>query len=144
MALTADEIGQYLEAVRLGLDKWDLFLNLGLAHFAQTEFLKASDALQFAVLLGQSHLGAHFNLAVAFERQNRLPEALQEIMVSSVLAPKDRVVGNMNAIICIELGNLVCAHDESAHLVQASLSYLAARINLAHLTSLRPRLFASI
>jgi len=81
--LTADEISEYLKAAKLGLHRWDLFLNLGLAYFGQNEFLKASDGLQLAVLLGPNHLEAHFNLAIGFERQNRLPEALQEIMVSS-------------------------------------------------------------
>src|SRR5580700_3633648 len=39
--LAADEIREYLEAVRLGLDKWDLLLNLGLAYLGQNELLKA-------------------------------------------------------------------------------------------------------
>ena len=68
--MSADEIGQYLQAVKLGLDKWDLFLNLGLAYLAQNEFPKASDALRLAVLLEPGHLEAHFNLAIALEKQN--------------------------------------------------------------------------
>jgi Flp pilus assembly protein TadD len=141
--LTADEIREYLEAVRLGLDKWDLFLNLGLAYLGQNELLKATDTLQTAVLLGPSHLEAHFNLAIAYERQNRIREALQEITVSLVLAPEDPDVGNTKAIICVELGDLVCARDEWAHLVQISPNYVPARTNLALLTSSHPLLPAS-
>src|SRR5690349_2738852 len=39
-----EEISEYLTAIRLGLDKWDLFLNLGLAYFGQHEFAKAASA----------------------------------------------------------------------------------------------------
>jgi tetratricopeptide (TPR) repeat protein len=69
---TREEIGEYLEAVRLGLDKWDLFLNLGLAYLGQNESLKAAKAPQTAVLLGPSHPGAYLNLVIAYERRNRL------------------------------------------------------------------------
>jgi tetratricopeptide (TPR) repeat protein len=36
-----DEINEYLAAARLGLDKWDLFLNLGLAYLDQNDGPKA-------------------------------------------------------------------------------------------------------
>ena len=77
-----DEINEYLAAARLGLDKWDLFLNLGLAYLSQNDGPKAIKTLQTAVLLGPNHPEAHFNLAIAYEKDNRLREALQEIIVS--------------------------------------------------------------
>src|ERR1700674_1675063 len=46
----ADEINEYLAAARLGLVKWDLFLNLGVAYLSQND-KKAIKALQIAVLL---------------------------------------------------------------------------------------------
>ena len=36
-----DEINEYLAASRFGLDKWDLFLNLGLAYLDQNDGPKA-------------------------------------------------------------------------------------------------------
>jgi len=35
---TADEISEYLAAARLGLHKWDLFLNLGLAYLGHHDW----------------------------------------------------------------------------------------------------------
>jgi Flp pilus assembly protein TadD len=125
-----DEINEYLEAARLGLNKWDLFLNLGLAYFGRNDWPKAINALRMAVLLGPDHPEAHFNLAIAYERENSLGKALQEITVSLRLAPLDPDEGNMEAIICAELGNPVCARDEWAHLVQVAPAYAPARVNL--------------
>src|SRR6267378_1231993 len=86
---TTDEINEYLAAAKLGLDKWDLFLNLGLAYLAQNEYAKAINTLQIAVLLGPDHPEAHFNLAIAYGRSSRLREALQEVTASLLLAPSD-------------------------------------------------------
>ena len=70
-----DEISEYLTAARLGLDKWDLFLNLGLAYLGQNDGPKAIKTLQTAVLLGPDHPEAHFNLGIALARQGRRQEA---------------------------------------------------------------------
>ena len=81
-----DEISEYLAAAKLGLDKWDLFLNLGLAYLGRNDRPNAIKALQTAVLLGPEHPEAHYNLAIAYEEGNRLREALQEVIVSLRLA----------------------------------------------------------
>jgi tetratricopeptide (TPR) repeat protein len=104
-----EEINEYLEATRLGLDKWDLFLNLGLAYLGQKEFLKAISVLETAVLLGPDHPEVHFNLAIAYERDNRLREALREITASLRLAPEDPDEHHTKRIICAEMKDLVCA-----------------------------------
>ncbi len=119
----ADEINEYLAAARLGLVKWDLFLNLGVAYLGQNERQKAIKTLQIAVLLGPNHPEAHFNLAIAYEKSNRLREALQEIIVSLYLAPEDPDEQNTKGIICAEMGNLACARDEWAHMVQVAPNY---------------------
>jgi Flp pilus assembly protein TadD len=121
-----EEISEYLAAVNLGLDKWDLFLNLGLAFLGQHELAKATAALETAVLLGPEHAETHFNLALVYERQNRLQEALQEITTSRRLAPEDLDAANTNGIICAEMGDLSCAHDVWTHLVQAVVGKRAA------------------
>jgi tetratricopeptide (TPR) repeat protein len=138
-----DEINEYLAAARLGLDKWDLFLKLGLAYLGQNDGPKAIKTLQTAVLLGPHHPEAHFNLAIAYEKGNRLREALQEIIISLHQAPEDPDERNTKGIICAELGNLVCARDEWAHLVQAAPNYAPARVNLAILTGSHMPLAAS-
>src|SRR6266478_5846854 len=137
------EINEYLAAARLGLDKWDLFLNLGLAYLGQNDGPKAIKTLQTAVLLGPDHPEAHFNLAIAYEKGNRSREALQEIIISLLQAPEDPDERNTKGIICAELGNLVCARDEWAHVVQVAPNYAPARANLAILSGSRMPLAAS-
>lgn len=129
----ADEINEYLAAVSLGLRKWDLFLNLGLAYLERHELAHAAAALETAASLGSEHAEAHFNLAIVYERQKRLDKALREIAASRRLAPDNLDAENTNAIICMEMENLACAHDIWTHLVQAAPEYAAARVNFAML-----------
>jgi Flp pilus assembly protein TadD len=130
---TTEEISGYLAAARLGLDKWDLFLNLGLAYLSQNDWPKAIKTLQTAVSLGRDHPEAHLNLALAYEKGHRLREALLEITASLRLAPEDPDEQNTKAIICVELGDLVCARDEWVHLVHVAPGYAPAQANLSTL-----------
>jgi tetratricopeptide (TPR) repeat protein len=127
---TTEEINEYLAAARLGLDKWDLFLNLGLAYLSENDWPKAIKTLQTAVSLGPRHPETHFNLAIAYEKGHRLREALLEITASLHLAPEDPDGRNTKAIICVELGDLVCARDEWVHLVRVDPDYPPAQGNL--------------
>jgi Flp pilus assembly protein TadD len=127
---SAKEVSEYTEAVRLGLDQWDLFMNLGLAYLDQGELGKAVSALEIAVLLGPDHPETHFNLALAYERNHRLPAALWEISTSLRLAPNDPDERNTRAIIYAELGDQGCAHDEWVRLLQVAPDYAPARVNL--------------
>jgi tetratricopeptide (TPR) repeat protein len=129
-----DEINEYHAAARLGLDQWDLFLNLGLAYLDQNDLPKAINALQTAALLGPDHSEGHLNLAIAYEKGNRLHEALLEITASLHLAPEDPDERNTKGIICARLGDLVCARDEWARLVQFAPDYEPARVDLAILS----------
>jgi Flp pilus assembly protein TadD len=128
---TIEEINEYLAAVRLHLNKWDLFLNLGLAYLSQNDSPKAVKALETAALLGPDHPEPHFNLAIAYERSKRLGEALAEIDASLHLAPKDPEEHNTKAIIYAEAGDLVCARDEWTYLLRIAPNYTPARVNLA-------------
>jgi tetratricopeptide (TPR) repeat protein len=65
---------------------------------------EAIKALQTAVLIAPDHPEAHFNLAIAYEQDNSLSKALQEIIVSLHLAPEDPDERNTKGIICAELG----------------------------------------
>jgi tetratricopeptide (TPR) repeat protein len=132
---STDEISEYRAAARLGLRRWDLFLNLGLAYLGQNDSRKAIGALRTAVMVGPDHPEAHFNLAIAYESNSRYREALREVNASLRLAPEDPDEQNMKALICAELGDLACARDEWAHLIQVAPNYAPARANLAILNA---------
>jgi Flp pilus assembly protein TadD len=87
--------------------------------------------LETAVLLGPEHVETHFNLAVIYEKDNRLPEALQEIVRALLLEPKDMDAANTHAIICARMGDLVGARDIWAQLVRKAPDYAPARSDLA-------------
>ena len=71
----ADEISEYLAAMNLGLHKWDLFLNLGLAYLEQKSWRSDHGALETAALLGPEHAETHFNLAMLMNREKFRPGA---------------------------------------------------------------------
>ena len=128
------EINEYHTAISLGLNVWDLFLNLGLAYYDQRDLPSATAALGTAVLFGQEHAETHFNLAVVYEKENRLPEALQEISKALVLEPTDLDAANTHAIICARMGNFVGARDIWTQLVRTAPGYAPAQSNLAILS----------
>lgn len=128
---TADEINEYRTAVNLGLEEWDLFLNLGLAYFDRHQMKRATVAFETAVSLGPQHAVTHFDLAVAYERENRLHEAFQQIVAALALAPQDLDAANTEAIICARLGDVGSARHIWTRLIRAAPDYAPARTNLA-------------
>lgn len=128
------EIDEYRTAAAMGLNQWDLFLNLGLAYYEQLEWTAATAAFERAVQLGPDQSQAHLNLALAYDKEHRLSEALREVTASRHLAPRCIDAINTNAIICAEMGNVVCARDLWAALVQTVPEYAPARSNLAILS----------
>lgn len=128
---TTEEVSEYRTAISLGLKKWDLLLNLGLAYFDRHEIEKATAAFETAVSLGPEHAETHFNLAVVYEQENRLDEALQQIIASLVLAPQDLDAANTDAIICARMGDLASARRIWTQLVRAAPEYAPSRTNLA-------------
>ena len=69
-------------------------------------------------------------LQFVYERENRLDEALKEIVASLALAPEDLDAANTDAIICAKMGNLVFARNIWTQLVQEAPDYAPARTNL--------------
>jgi Flp pilus assembly protein TadD len=132
--LTAEEIGEYRTAIALGLKKWDLFLNLGLAYADRHDLESAASALEAAVSLGPEHAETHFNLAVVYEREDRLNEALEQIIAALVLDPGDPDAANTDAIICARMGDLASARRIWTQLVRVAPDYAPARTNLALLS----------
>ena len=126
-----EEIGEYRTAISLGLKKWDLFLNLGLAFADRHDLEAAATALETAVSLGAEHPATHFNLAVVYEREDRLNEALQQIIAALVLSPGDLDAANTDAIICARMGDVGSARKIWMQLVLADPDYTPARTNLA-------------
>jgi Tfp pilus assembly protein PilF len=114
---SAEEIGEYRRAATLGLQNWDLFLNLGLAYAERLELANALAALKRAVSLAPERVETHFNLALLYEQETRRNEALK-ITVARRLDPQDLDVENTNAILCAEISDLVCARNLWTHLVR--------------------------
>lgn len=129
--LTTEEIGEYRTAIALGLKKWDLFLNLGLAYADRHEPERAIAALNTAASLGPEHAETHFNLAVVYEEENKLDEALKEIIISLVLDPRNSEALNTDAIICARMGNVSFARTIWIQLLRQEPNYGPARTNLA-------------
>jgi tetratricopeptide (TPR) repeat protein len=127
---SSEELTEYLTASHLGLQIWDLYLNLGLAYLGQHQLERATEAFATSVTLGTEHAESHFNLALAYESANQLSAALREIETARRLAPQDPDVANTNAIICVELGDRACAHDIWTKLTQLAPNYAPARANL--------------
>jgi hypothetical protein len=80
---------------------------------------------------------------MAYEEAGRLPDAMREIIASLRMAPADLDMRNTKAIICAELGDLKCAHDEWALLLQVAPNYAPAQRNLAILMGSVPALPSS-
>src|SRR5262249_52470250 len=67
-------------AVALGLSRWDLYLNMGLALLETGNPSAATNALRLAVRLGPDHPEPHFDLGLVCERRGVLAEAERELL----------------------------------------------------------------
>jgi Flp pilus assembly protein TadD len=131
----ADEIRAYRRAIALGLVRWDLFLNLGLAYLHTHDLEAATHSLQLATLIGSGHPESHFNLALAYERRGMLDPARREMLVSLWLNPNQLEGRNMLGVIYAEQGDEAGASAEWRGLLQTSPGYLPARTNLTILNA---------
>lgn len=131
-----DELGQYREAVELGLSDWALFLNLGLLYFENGRMDAATDILELATLLGPDRSETHFNLGLAYERRGMLARAEQQLLLSLRLDPYQADALNTLGVIYAEQGNYARAREEWAELVRTKPAYQPARANLAALERL--------
>ena len=94
----ATEIDEYRRAEVLGLRTWDLFLNHGLAELEGGDIDAATNSLRIAVVLGEEHPEAHFNLALAEERRGMLVDAERETKAS--LSVESRTSGRAQPARC--------------------------------------------
>jgi tetratricopeptide (TPR) repeat protein len=131
----ARELDEYRRAEELGLRTWDLFLNQGLAELEGRDFDAATDSLRMAVMLGEGHPEAHFNLALAEEQRGMLEDAERETRASLRLSPGQADARNLLGVIYAREGKTVHASQTWHDLIRDVPGYRPARANLSILGS---------
>ena len=124
------ELGEYRDAIDLGLDDWQLFLNLGLLYMESDNVHAAMQVLKLATLLGPDRAETHFNLGIAYQRAGMLPDAEQEVLESLQIDPSQIDGRNTLGTIYAEEGKYSRAQDTWDELVDADPGYAPARQNL--------------
>ncbi|HUY28221.1 MAG TPA: tetratricopeptide repeat protein [Candidatus Binataceae bacterium] len=124
------ELSEYQTAIGLGLDDWQLFLNLGLLYLDNGQLRDATEVLRLATLLGPDHPEPHFNLGLAYERRGMLGPAEQQILLSLQIDPDQVEAHNTLGAIYAEEGKYLRASQEWTEIVQANPDYAPARANL--------------
>jgi len=125
------ELAEYQKAIQLGLNDWQLFLNLGLLYLEGGQTQDATQVLRLATLLGPDRPETHFNLALAYERRGALAQAEQEALLSLQIDPSQPDARNTLGAIYAEEGKYVRASQEWNELVGEIPDYTPARTNLA-------------
>jgi Flp pilus assembly protein TadD len=125
------ELAEYQKAIQLGLNDWQLFLNLGLLYLEGGQTQDATRVLRLAALLGPDRPETHFNLALAYERRGALAQAEQEALLSLQIDPSQPDARNTLGAIYAEEGKYVRASQEWNELVGEIPDYTPARTNLA-------------
>lgn len=126
-----EELTEYQKAIELGLDDWQLFLNLGLLYLDAGQTRDATQVLRLAALLGPERPETHFNLALAYERRGALAQAEQEALLSLQIDPRQPDARNTLGAIYAEEGKYLRASQEWKDLVGEIPDYTPARTNLA-------------
>ncbi len=124
------ELTEYRDAIDLGLDDWQLFLNLGLLYLEAGNVHEAMQVLKLATLLGPERAETHFNLAIAYQRLAMLPNAEQELLLSLQIDPNQVDGRNTLGTIYAEEGKYSRAQDIWKELIGADPDYAPARQNL--------------
>ncbi len=124
------ELSEYQKAISLGLDDWQLFLNLGLLYLETGQLRDATEVLTLATLLGPDHAEAHFNLGLAYEKRGMLGAAEQQMLLSLEIDPDQVDAHNTLGAIYAEEGKYMRASQEWQEIVQANPDYAPARANL--------------
>ena len=124
------ELQEYRRAVDLGLDDWQVFLNLGLVYLEDGQLQGATEVLRLATLLGPYQSETHFNLGLTYERRGMLSDAEQEMLFSLRLNPQEVDARNTLGLIYAEEGRYTLAREEWSDLLSADPAYTPARENL--------------
>jgi tetratricopeptide (TPR) repeat protein len=124
------ELNEYRRAIDLGLDDWQLFLNMGLVYLEDGQQENATEVLRLATLLGPYQPETHFNLGLTYERRGMLNDAEQEMLFSLRLNPREADARNALGLIYAEEGRYKLAREEWSDLLSADPAYTPARDNL--------------
>ena len=131
------ELAEYASAVELGLDDWQLFLNLGLLYLEAGNVHAAMEVLRLATLLGPDRPETHFNLGLAYQRLGNLDQAEQEVLLSIQIDPKQMDARNTLGTIYAEEGKYARAQDEWNEIVETDPQYAPAQQNLVILQQVK-------
>lgn len=134
----AGELSEYRRSAALGLARWDLFLNTGLALLESGKLEAATDALRLAVRLDPRRPESHFNLGLIYERRDMLAEAEQEILAALRLEPEQLDARNMLGVIYARQGKTAQAAVQWRDLLHDAPGFGPARTNLAILGGKQP------
>lgn len=126
----AAEIREYQRAEARGLRIWDLFLNLGLAQAEGGDLHAALRSLRTAVLLGEEHPEAHYDLALTEEHLAMLTDAEREVQFSLRLNPRQADARNLLGVIYAREGHSARAAQVWRDLLRDAPDYQPARRNL--------------
>jgi Tfp pilus assembly protein PilF len=124
------ELREYRRAVDLGLDDWQVFLNLGLVYLEDGQLEGATEVLRLATLLGPYQPETHFNLGLIYERRGMFTDAEQEMLLSLRLNPHEVDARNTLGLIYAKEGRYTLAREEWSDLLSADPAYTPARDNL--------------
>jgi Flp pilus assembly protein TadD len=127
----AQEFVQYRKAADLGLKRWDLFVNLGLANLEAGDLEAAAVALTEAVAIQPNRPEPHFNLGLVWERRRMLPQAEREFRTSLQLDPNQPDASNMLGVIYAEQQDIPSARRVWTELVRKYPNYGPAHENLS-------------
>jgi Flp pilus assembly protein TadD len=127
----AQELVQYRKAADLGLERWDLFVNLGLANLEAGDLEAAAAALTEAVAIQPNRPEPHFNLGLVYERRRMLPQAEREFRTSLRLDPHQPDASNMLGVIYAEQHDVASARWVWTELVRKYPNYGPAHKNLS-------------
>jgi Flp pilus assembly protein TadD len=130
------EIDEYRKAAALGLNDWDLYLNLGRALLESGDLTGAASALNTAIVFAPTRPEAHFNLGLVYERRGMLAAARDELQTSLRLDPRQPDALNMMGLIYAEEHNYPRAREVWNALARTEPDFEPARLNLAILDRL--------
>jgi tetratricopeptide (TPR) repeat protein len=125
------ELAEYQKAIDLGLDDWQLFLNLGLLYMETGNTHVAMQVLSLATMLAPDRPEPHFNLGLAYQKLGMLAQAEQEVLQAVEIDPSQLDARNILGAIYAQEGKYSRAHDEWTELVEKDPGYAPARRNLA-------------
>ena len=132
----APEIVEYRKAAALGLQQWDLYLNLGRALLEAGDLDEATKALNTSAALAPERPESHFNLGLAYERRGMFAPAQDELLTSLRLDPKQPDARNMMGLIYAEERDYSHAREIWNGLARTEPDFEPARANLAILDRL--------